>query len=439
MGSYVPSTQAQREQMLRAVGLENVMDLYRDVPEQMLLREPLHIPDGMSELEAARAVSAMAAENRTYATILRGAGAYDHYIPSIVKYIPAKEEFLTAYTPYQAEMSQGLLQSIFEYQTMICELTGMDVSNASVYDGATAAAEAAAMCRERKRRVTLISGAAHPDTINTVRTYCYGTGDELRVVPAKDGKTDMDALREMLDDGVASFYVQQPNFFGLFEDAEALGQLAHQAGAKYIMGCNPIALAIMKTPRDCGADIAVGEGQPLGLPLGCGGPYLGYMAATDKLMRKLPGRIVGETTDDQGRRAYVLSLQAREQHIRREKASSNICSNEALCAMTASVYLAAMGPRGLKQVASTCAAHAHYLAGELAKLGFALRSGDKPFFHEFLTDCPVDPAKLCAALEEQGILGGLPVDGGILWCCTELNRKEEMDRLIAVIGEVCKG
>ena len=180
MGSYVPSTQAQREQMLRAVGLENVMDLYRDVPEQMLLREPLRIPDGMSELEAARAVSAMAAENRTYATILRGAGAYDHYIPSIVKYIPAKEEFLTAYTPYQAEMSQGLLQSIFEYQTMICELTGMDVSNASVYDGATAAAEAAAMCRERKRRVTLISGAAHPDTINTVRTYCYGTGDELR-------------------------------------------------------------------------------------------------------------------------------------------------------------------------------------------------------------------------------------------------------------------
>ena len=194
MGSYVPSTQAQREQMLRAVGLENVMDLYRDVPEQMLLRKPLNIPDGMSELEAARAVSAMAAENRTYATILRGAGAYDHYIPSIVKYIPAKEEFLTAYTPYQAEMSQGLLQSIFEYQTMICELTGMDVSNASVYDGATAAAEAAAMCRERKRRVTLISGAAHPDTINTVRTYCYGTGDEMRIVPEKDGKTDLDAL-----------------------------------------------------------------------------------------------------------------------------------------------------------------------------------------------------------------------------------------------------
>lgn len=275
MGSYVPSTQAQREQMLRAVGLENVMDLYRDVPEQMLLREPLRIPDGMSELEASRAVSAMAAENRTYATILRGAGAYDHYIPSIVKYIPAKEEFLTAYTPYQAEMSQGLLQSIFEYQTMICELTGMDVSNASVYDGATAAAEAAAMCRERKRRVTLISGAAHPDTINTVRTYCYGTGDELRVVPVKGGRTDMDALREMLDDGVASFYVQQPNFFGLFEDAEALGQLAHQAGAKYIMGCQPHCSGHYEDPPGLRRGYRRGRGAAAGSASGLRRPVSG--------------------------------------------------------------------------------------------------------------------------------------------------------------------
>ena len=417
MGSYVPSTQAQREQMLRAVGLENVMDLYRDVPEQMLLREPLRIPDGMSELEAARAVSAMAAENRTYATILRGAGAYDHYIPSIVKYIPAKEEFLTAYTPYQAEMSQGLLQSIFEYQTMICELTGMDVSNASVYDGATAAAEAAAMCRERKRRVTLISGAAHPDTINTVRTYCYGTGDELRVVPVKDGRTDMDALRELLDDGVASFYVQQPNFFGQFEDAEALGQLVHQAGARYIMGCNPIALAIMKTPRDCGADIAVGEGQPLGLPLGCGGPYLGYMAATDKLMRKLPGRIVGETTDHQGRRAYVLSLQAREQHIRREKASSNICSNEALCALTAGLYMATMGPDGMAEAAEQSMAKAHYLEKALCALPGVEPVYGGAYFHEFVLKMPRSQ-ELLEALEASTFalpdsLGGFPQIAGM--------------------------
>ena len=335
MGSYIPSTPAQRQEMLQAIGLSSFRELYGDVPAEMYLDRPLEIPSGMSELEAGRAVRAMAAKNRVYDVILRGAGAYDHYIPSIVKYIPAKEEFLTAYTPYQAEMSQGLLQSIFEYQTMICMLTGMDVSNASVYDGATAAAEAAAMCRDRKRRVTLVSATTHPDVINTIRTYCYGTGDELRIVPEKDGKTDPNALREMLTADTASFYVQQPNFHGLFEDAEALGAAVHEAGAMYIMGCNPIALAIMKTPRACGADIAVGEGQPLGLPLAAGGPYLGYMATIEKHMRKLPGRIVGETTDAEGRRAYVLSLQAREQHIRREKASSNICSNEALCALTA--------------------------------------------------------------------------------------------------------
>ena len=435
MGSYVPSTPAQRQEMLEAIGLHDFRQLYRDVPEEMLLRDGLDLPEGMSELEVSRTMTAMAARNIAYSAVLRGAGAYDHYIPSIVKYIPAKEEFLTAYTPYQAEMSQGLLQSIFEYQTMICELTGMDVSNASVYDGATAAAEAAAMCRERKRRVTLISGAAHPDTINTVRTYCYGTGDELRVVPVKDGRTDMDALRELLDDGVASFYVQQPNFFGQFEDAEALGQAVHQAGARYIMGCNPIALAIMKTPRDCGADIAVGEGQPLGLPLGCGGPYLGYMAATDKLMRKLPGRIVGETTDDQGRRAYVQSLQAREQHIRREKASSNICSNEALCALTASVYMAVMGPEGMAEAARQCLSKAHYLAKALCAIpGVSLRYPGE-YFHEFVTELPRVPEVL-EALEHHGILGGLPVEGGILWCATEKVSRAVLDETAAVVKEV---
>ena len=435
MGSYVPSTGAQREEMLRTVGVSSMRELFRDVPQEMLLTEPLHIPDGMSELEVSRVMTAMAAENRVYGTVLRGAGAYDHYIPSIVKYIPAKEEFLTAYTPYQAEMSQGLLQSIFEYQTMICELTGMDVSNASVYDGATAAAEAA-MCRDRKRRVTLISGAAHPDTINTVRTYCYGTGDELRVVPVKDGKTDPDALREMLTPDVASFYVQQPNFFGLFEDAEALGALTHQAGALYIMGCNPMALAIMKTPRDCGADIAVGEGQPLGLPMGCGGPYLGYMAATEKLMRRLPGRIVGETTDAQGRRAYVLSLQAREQHIRREKASSNICSNEALCALTAGLYMSVMGPDGMAQAAEQSMAKAHYLAKELCAIDGVELVYDGPFFHEFVTRLP-ERENVLAALAADDILGGLPVGGDqILWCATEKVSKEQLDKAVSIVKEV---
>ena len=437
MGSYIPSTPAQRQEMLKAIGLSSFRQLYGDVPAEMYLDRPLNIPSGMSELEVGRAVRAMADKNRGYDVILRGAGAYDHYIPSIVKYIPAKEEFLTAYTPYQAEMSQGLLQSIFEYQTMICELTGMDVYNASVYDGATAAAEAAAMCRDRKRRVTLISGAAHPDTINTVRTYCYGTGDELRIVPVKDGKTDPDALREMLTPEVASFYVQQPNFVGLVEEAEALGAMTHEAGALYIMGCNPMALAITKTPRDCGADIAVGEGQPLGLPLGSGGPYLGYMACTEKLMRKLPGRIVGETADAQGRRCYVLSLQAREQHIRREKASSNICSNEALCALTAGLYMAAMGPDGMAEAARQSMAKAHYLADALCALEGVELVYPGPYFHEFVTTCPVKPEKLTAGLEARGILGGLPIEQGILWCATEMNTKDEIDALEAAIREVC--
>ena len=436
MGSYIPSTGAQREEMLRAVGVTGTRELFRDVPEQMLLTEPLHIPAGMSELEVSRTMTAMAAENRVYGTVLRGAGAYDHYIPSIVKYIPAKEEFLTAYTPYQAEMSQGLLQSIFEYQTMICELTGMDVSNASVYDGATAAAEAAAMCRDRRRRVTLISGAAHPDTINTVRTYCYGTGDELCVVPVKDGKTDPDALKKMLTAEVASFYVQQPNFFGQFEDAEALGQAVHEAGAQYIMGCNPIALAIMKTPRACGADIAVGEGQPLGLPMGCGGPYLGYMAATEKMMRKLPGRIVGETTDHDGRRAYVLSLQAREQHIRREKASSNICSNEALCALTAGLYMATMGPDGMADVARQSMAKAHYLAKELCAVPGVELAYTGEYFHEFVTRMPRH-GEVLKALAEADILGGLPVgEDLVLWCATEKVARADLDKTVAIVKEV---
>ncbi len=435
MGSYVPSTREQRQEMLSAIGLKDFRDLYRDVPQSMYLDRPLDLPEGQSELEVSRALNAMARRNKVYDAILRGAGAYDHYIPSIVKYIPAKEEFLTAYTPYQAEMSQGVLQSIFEYQTEICELTGMDVSNASVYDGATAAAEAAAMARDRKRRLTLISGAAHPDVINTVRTYCYGTNDEIRIIPVKDGKTDLSVLKEMLTPEVSAVYVQQPNFYGLFEDAEAMAAAVHEAGALYILGVNPIALGIMKTPRDMGADIAVGEGQPLGLPLGYGGPYLGFMATTTKHMRKLPGRIVGETTDDAGNRAYVLSLQAREQHIRREKAGSNICSNEALCALTAGVYLAAMGPEGLKEVAESAMAKAHYLCRELCMLpGVKLRY-EGTFFHEFLLDMP-KADEILAALDEKNILGGLPYEGGVLWCATEKVSKATLDEVVAIVKGV---
>ena len=435
MGSYIPSTPAERQEMLKTAGVSDYRELYRDVPQQMYLDQPLDIPAGMSELEVSRAVSAMAAKNKVFTTVLRGAGAYDHYIPSIVKYIPAKEEFLTAYTPYQAEMSQGVLQSIFEYQTMICELTGMDVSNASVYDGATAAAEAVAMCRDRKRKVTLVSGAAHPDAINTIRTYCYGTNDEMILVPVKDGKTDIEALKGLLNAGVASVYVQQPNFFGQFEDAEAIAELVHANGSMFVLGCNPIALGIMKTPRDMGADVAVGEAQPLGMPLSYGGPYLGYMATTTKHMRKLPGRIVGQTLDGNGERCFCLTLQAREQHIRREKASSNICSNQALCAFTAGIYMAAMGPQGLAQVAKQSMAKAHYLANELCKIPGVSLAFQGDYFHEFVTVMP-KAEEVLKALEAADILGGLIIEEGVLWCATEKVTKAQLDKTVAIVKEV---
>lgn len=435
MGSYIPATGEERQAMLQAIGLTSTDQLFAVVPESVRVKD-LDLPEGLSELEVSQRMAGMAGRNRVFSSVFRGAGAYRHYIPAIVKTVTSKEEFLTAYTPYQAEISQGVLQSIFEYQTQICELTGMDVSNASVYDGAVAAAEAIFMCQERKRTAVVVSGAADPQTLAVIQTYCESRDVPVTVLPVDGCATDPAALQAVLAQDTAAVYVQSPNYFGVLEDMEALVAAAHGVGAKVIMGANPISLGLMKTPGEYDVDIAVGEGQPLGMPLSFGGPYLGFMACKQAMMRKLPGRIVGETTDAEGRRCFVLTLQAREQHIRREKASSNICSNEALCAMTASVYLAAMGPQGLRQAAESCAAHAHYLAGELAKLGFALRSGEKPFFHEFLTDCPVEPETLCAALEAQGILGGLPVEGGLLWCCTELNTKAEIDKLIAVIGEV---
>lgn len=435
MGNYLPSTQAQRGEMMRALSIERLEDLYASAPAHLLLKEGIQIPGGKSELETLRMLKALAGKNTVYRSVFRGAGAYRHYIPAAVSAIVAKETFVTAYTPYQAELSQGILQSIFEYQTMICELTGLDVSNASVYDGATAAAEAVSMCRDRKRTKALVSAASHPDVVETIRTYCWAADAEVSLIPTKNGVTDIDALKSMLGDDVACVYIPQPNYCGLIEDAAAIGALAHAEGAKYIMGINPIAAMLLKSPGECGADIAVGEGQPLGMPLSFGGPYLGFMAATSAMARKLPGRIVGETTDIAGDRAYVLTLQAREQHIRREKASSNICSNQALCAMTAAAYMATMGPNGLREAAEQCMAKAHYLARELNKLpGFQLRF-QSPFFHEFLTECK-NPKAVLMKLAENGILGGMPVAGGILWCATELNTKEEMDELVSLVKEV---
>lgn len=432
MGGYIPSTPEQRREMLNFLGLSSIDDLFAEIPAAVRAGE-LKLPAGQGELGVRRQMEALAAKNTVFPTIFRGAGAYRHYIPSIVKSVISKETLITTYTPYQAEMSQGVLQSIFEYQTMMCELTGLDVSNASTYDGASAAAEAVAMCRERKRRVSYISATTQPDVIETVKTYCWAADEELVIIPEKEGRTDMEALSAMLDESAASVYVQQPNYYGLIEDCTAIGEIAHKAGAKFIMGVNPIAAAVLKSAGECGADVAVGEGQPLGLSLSFGGPYLGFMTATKAMMRKLPGRIVGETTDHEGRRAFVLTLQAREQHIRREKASSNLCSNQALCALAAGVYLSAMGPGGLKDVASQSMSKAHYLAAGLEAVGLR-RAHEGEFFHEFVTVCD-KPDALLSALEAKGILGGLPVEGGILWCATEMNTKDEMDQVIEICRE----
>ncbi len=440
MGTYVPNTKTEQEEILKSLGYTGMEDLFVTIPKEVLLGRALDIPDGISELQVKKKLSKIAGENKVFSSLFRGCGAYRHYIPSIVKQVVSKEEFMTAYTPYQAEISQGTLQAIFEFQTMICELTGLDVANASVYDGCSAAAEAVIMCRERKRNRVLLSGAMNPQIIETVKTYLHGTGAEIFVVPVVEGVTDKQALQQMLDDKTACFLVQQPNFYGILEDYEELGKITKEAGARYVMSCNPILLGILKTPGEYGADIAVGEGQPLGLSLSYGGPYLGFMTATSELMRKLPGRIAGQTKDARGETAYVLTLQAREQHIRREKASSSICSNEALCALTASVYLSAMGKKGLKQAATLSMSKAHYLAAKLCSLPRFKMAFEGDFVHEFTTVYEGNTDKLLDELEKYGILGGLPLQGTdtgkIIWCTTEMNSKEEMDELIDRIKEV---
>ena len=436
MGTFVPNTKAQQQEMLKEIGFEKLDDLFAHIPDDVKFQGELNLPDGMSEMEVSKVMKKMADENVIYDTIFRGAGAYRHYIPAIVSNVLSNETLQTAYTPYQAEISQGVLQSIFEYQTMICDLTGMDVSNASVYDGATAAAEAVAMCRERKQNKALVSAAIQPSVMRVIETYCFGNGMELEVIAEKDGKTDLDDLKAKLTDDVACVYIQHPNYYGNLEDAAEIGALAHSVKkCKYIMGVNPISLGIIKTPREYGADFAVGEGQPLGLPIAFGGPYIGFMASIDSMKRKLPGRIVGQTVDHNGKTGYVLTLQAREQHIRREKASSNICSNQALCALAVGVYLAAMGNEGIKNVATQCYSKAHYMAARMEEIGFTVENKD--FFHEFVTSSEKDIHVILKALSDQGILGGQPLDQyRILWCCTEMNSKADIDRVIEILKEV---
>lgn len=438
MGSYIGNSTDEQKAMMKELGISKAGDLFSCIPESVRLNRKLQIPEGRSEFEVIKEMEHMAGKNRCFPIIFRGAGAYRHYIPAIVRSVTGKEEFMTAYTPYQPEISQGILQAVFEYQTMICELTGMDVSNASVYDGAVAAAEAVSMCMDNKKKQKIcVSASADPKVIEVIRTYCFGKNIELCIIPEKEGITDKEAADRVLKDNAGCLYIQQPNYHGCVEPAEELGRMVHQQGAKYIIGGNPIAMAYMQTPGEAGADIAVGEGQPLGIPLSWGGPYLGFMACRLNMMRKMPGRYVGETRDIDGKRAYVLTLQAREQHIRREKANSNICTNQELCAVAASVYMAALGGEGIRSVAEQCMAKAHYLCRILTEAGLSVKY-EREFFHEFVTTSHISAERILKHLEKEGILGGLPVgENDILWCATEVNTKEEMDKTAELVREVC--
>ncbi len=444
MRSYVPNTKEEQREMLNAIGLQSIDELFLDIPEKARLTRPLNLPQGKSEQEVRRAFKAFVG-NAGGLPLFRGAGAYRHYIPSVVDAVASRSEFYTAYTPYQPEMSQGMLQAIFEYQTLICQLTGLDASNASVYDGGSACAEAMVMLRgiTRKNKV-LYSAGLNPEYIAILKTYARFVGFELVEIPLTgEGRTDFDALKAILD-GAAGLLLQNPNFFGVVEDMEAAATMLHEKGALLTAVVNPISLGLLKRPGEYGADIAVGEGQPLGLPLSVGGPYLGFMATKQQYIRHLPGRIAGETVDAEGNRAYVLTLQAREQHIRREKASSNICSNQSLCALRTAVYLAAMGPDGMREVATQCLQKAHYLHEGILRIPGMRARHTVPFFHEFVIDCEKDAQAINAALKARGFIGGLPLsryypgDNGILYCATEQNTREELDAFLNALEEVAK-
>lgn len=444
MRSYVPNTKEEQREMLQAIGLSSIDELFSDIPEKARLGRPLDLPKGKSEQEVRRAFQAFASKAGEL-PLFRGAGAYRHYIPSVVDAMASRSEFYTAYTPYQPEMSQGMLQAIFEYQTLICQLTGLDASNASVYDGGSACAEAMVMLRGITRKnKALYSAGLNPEYVAILKTYARFVGFELTEIPLTgEGKTDFGALASNLD-GAAGLLLQSPNFFGAVEDMKNAATMLHEKGALLTAVVNPMSLGLLKRPGDYGADIAVGEGQPLGLSLSVGGPYLGFMATKQQYIRHLPGRIAGETVDGEGRRAYVLTLQAREQHIRREKASSNVCSNQSLCALRAAVYLAAMGPGGMREVAGQCLQKAHYLYEGILRIPGMRARYTAPFFHEFVIDCEKDAQAINAALKDRGFIGGLPLnhyyagDNGILYCATEQNTREELDAFLNALEEVAK-
>lgn len=435
MFSYFPHTDEDIRQMLERIGVKSLDDLYCDVLADYIYKGEYDLPEAMDEQQVREFFEAVAAKNPRM-KVLVGAGAYDHYTPSVIPYITSRSEFITAYTPYQCEISQGTLRYIFEYQSMICALTGMDVSNASMYDGPTAAAEAMRMavaCAKKKNTV-LISNGLLPHVREVIKNYAKYYGTTIEEIEMVEGRTSLESMKKLMESGdVAGAIVPGINRFGVIEDLTGFAEALHEQKAILVEYCDPSALAVTKTPVGWDADVAVGDGQPLGIPLCYGGPYVGFMACRKDYMRKLPGRIVGETVDGSGKRAFVLTLQAREQHIRREKATSNICSNESLMALWVTVYLSLMGPKGMQQVNDLCFAGAHELHDKLIGTGKFEKAFDAPFLKEFVLKPLVDVKKLQQALREAGFLAAIETEEGlVLFCVTEKHLKD-IDPLVDVI------
>ena len=446
MFPYIPNTKQDEKKMLEVLGIDSIDRLFDDIPASIKLNRRLNLNGPLSETEVSKKIKSIANKNMSTEELVcfRGAGAYDHSIPSVVRHLISRSEFYTAYTPYQPEISQGTLQAIFEYQTMIANLTGLEVSNASMYDGASATAEAAMLAAANQKGDTVvISETVHPDTRAVVKTYMRFYGVKVVEVPSKDGITDMEALKSLVNADTVGVIIQTPNFFGNVEDCTVAVEVAHENKALFIMNVDPISLGMFKTPGEYGADLAVGEGQVLGNSLNFGGPYLGFMAASNKQMRKLPGRIVGQTVDLDGKRAFTLTLQAREQHIRRDKATSNICSNQALNALAATIYLGALGKHGLREVAEVSAKKAYYAYNKLIATGKFRPVYNQPFFREFVLETDIDVDQLNAQLASKGFLGGYnigkdyPSDKNrIMFCVTEKRTLEEIDCLVKAMEEI---
>ena len=432
---YIPNTAAEQDDLLAAIGLHRIDDLFADIPEGYR-NPPLRLPAPMSELDIQRELGAMAARNRTLGSgpSFLGAGSYHHFVPAAVKALMTRGEFLTAYTPYQPEVSQGTLQVIFEFQTMISALYGMDVANAGMYDGATSLAEAVLMaCRVTRRQQVILCDTVSPAYRQVIATYCQAQGIAIDTLPAADSG-------RAVTEATAGIVAQYPNFYGALDDLPNLAAAAHADGALLVVSADPLAMGMLRPPGDFGADIVTGEGQPLGIPPSFGGPYLGLFSCQQQYIRQMPSRLVGRTTDTAGRTGYVLTLQTREQHIRRERATSNICTNEALYALAATIYLAAMGRHGLRQAAELCYHKAHYAAAAIAALPGYSRPQSGDFFQEFVVSCPVPPYEVNRQLMQRNILGGLDVSdrfpNGMLLCVTEMNARADIDALIDALAAV---